>query len=87
MTVEGTYDWVATYNGDDNNAPAASPCGSETVIVTRPILTGRAYGLTATATLAGVTLLNVAPTPDTGTSRRRRRPRRRPRAGRPFPGW
>lgn len=66
VTAEGTYDWVATYNGDDNNGSAVSGCGSETVIVTRPILTGRAYGLKATATLAGIPLVNVAPTPDTG---------------------
>ncbi len=66
VSAEGTYDWVATYNGDANNGPATSPCGSETVIVTRPVLTGRAYGLTATATLAGIPLVNVAPTPDTG---------------------
>ena len=29
----GTYNWVAVYNGDANNAPATSPCGSEQVIV------------------------------------------------------
>lgn len=62
----GTYNWVATYNGDANNPPITSPCGSEQVIVTSQILTGRAYGLSATATLGGATLLNVVPTPDTG---------------------
>ncbi len=66
VTGEGTYDWVATYEGDANNASAVSGCGSETVIVTAPIMTGRAFGLTATATLAGIPLVNVAPTPDTG---------------------
>lgn len=30
----GTYQWVATYTGDGANAPASSPCGSETAIVT-----------------------------------------------------
>lgn len=65
--AEGTYDWVAVYSGDVNNAAITSPCGSETVLVTPPaLLTGRAYGLTATATLAGIPLLNVVPTPDTG---------------------
>jgi hypothetical protein len=62
----GTYNWVATYNGDANNGPVTSPCGSEKVVVTAQRLTGRAYGLTATATLLGVPILNLAPTPDTG---------------------
>jgi hypothetical protein len=63
----GTYNWVATYGGDANNAAVTSACGSEQVVVTRShTLTGRAYGLTATATLAGVPLVNVPPTPDTG---------------------
>lgn len=62
----GTYNWVATYSGDANNSPATSPCGSEQVVVTAQTLTGRAYGLTATATLLGVALVNVPPTPDTG---------------------
>jgi hypothetical protein len=31
----GTYNWVAIYGGDVNNNPATSPCGSETVVVTR----------------------------------------------------
>ncbi|MEA2373236.1 MAG: hypothetical protein QOH12_3630 [Solirubrobacteraceae bacterium] len=63
----GTYNWVATYGGDANNAPVTSPCGSEQVIVTPPrTLTGRAYGLSANATLGGIPLVDVAPTPDTG---------------------
>ncbi|HEX4862818.1 MAG TPA: ice-binding family protein [Acidimicrobiales bacterium] len=62
----GTYNWVATYNGDANNAPVTSPCGSEMVVVTSQTLTGRAYGLAATATLNGIPLVNVPPTPDTG---------------------
>jgi Ice-binding-like len=64
--VAGTYNWVATYNGDANNASVTSPCGSEEVDVTSQTLTGRAYGLTATASLLGIPLLNVVPTPDTG---------------------
>jgi Ice-binding-like len=63
----GTYYWVATYNGDANNSPVTSPCGSEKVVVTAQTLTGRAYGLTANATLAGTVLVNVPPTPDTGS--------------------
>jgi hypothetical protein len=62
----GTYNWVAVYNGDANNASVTSPCGSEQVIVTSQVLTGRAFGITATATLLGVPLVNVVPTPDTG---------------------
>ena len=65
-TQAGTYNWVATYNGDANNSPAISPCGSERVLVTDWIMTGRAYGLTATATVLGLPLVNVTPRPDTG---------------------
>ncbi|HEX2054381.1 MAG TPA: Ig-like domain repeat protein [Actinomycetota bacterium] len=34
-TAPGTYQWVAVYSGDANNAPAASPCGdpNEDVVV------------------------------------------------------
>ena len=32
--VAGTYNWVVSYSGDDFNAPAVSPCGSETFNVT-----------------------------------------------------
>jgi Ice-binding-like len=64
----GTYNWVATYGGDANNAPVTSACGSEQVVVTTPpTMTGRAYALTATASLAGIPLVNIAPTPDTGS--------------------
>lgn len=62
----GTYNWVATYSGDANNRPATSPCGSEQVQVTSQILTGRAFGLSATATLLGLPIVDVHPTPDTG---------------------
>ncbi|HEV7755127.1 MAG TPA: ice-binding family protein [Mycobacteriales bacterium] len=62
----GTYNWVATYNGDADNRPVTSPCGSEKVVVSGQNLTGRAYGLKATATLLGVPLVTVPRTPDTG---------------------
>jgi hypothetical protein len=65
-TTAGTYNWVATYSGDALNSPAVSPCGSETVLVTSRIMTGRAYGLAATATALGIPLVNVTPRPDTG---------------------
>ncbi len=65
-TVAGTYNWVATYTGDTFNNPAISHCGSEQVLVSSALMTGRAYGLTATATLLGLPLVNVTPTPDTG---------------------
>jgi hypothetical protein len=66
VSAAGTYDWVATYNGDAANGPSTSACGSEMVSVTAQTLTGRAYGLSANATLLGVSLLAVPPTPDTG---------------------
>ena len=66
VSAAGTYSWVATYSGDANNSPATSPCGSETVLVTAQTLTGRAYGVSASATLLGIPLLTVVPTPDTG---------------------
>jgi hypothetical protein len=65
-TAAGTYNWVATYSGDTNNQSAISHCGSEQVVVTAQILTGRAFGLSADATLLGLPIVNVVPTPDTG---------------------
>ncbi|MCW2877517.1 MAG: hypothetical protein JWQ95_1617 [Sphaerisporangium sp.] len=62
----GTYRWAATYSGDANNNSVTSPCSAEQVTVTPQRLTGRAYGLTADASLAGIQLVNIAPTPDTG---------------------
>jgi hypothetical protein len=62
----GTYNWVATYNGDASNRPVSSPCGSEQVVVTSQTLTGRAFGLSANATLLGNPFISVPPTPDTG---------------------
>ncbi|WP_327049584.1 VWA domain-containing protein [Microbispora sp. NBC_01189] len=62
----GTYRWTATYSGDAANNPVTSPCGDEQVTVTPQRLTGRAYGLTASAALAGIQLVNIARTPDTG---------------------
>lgn len=63
----GVYNWTASYSGDTNNNTASSGCGSETVTVTPQTLTGRAYGLAASATAAGLQLLTVNPTPDTGS--------------------
>jgi hypothetical protein len=34
-TTVGTYNWVATYNGDANNLSAHSACGSESVTLTK----------------------------------------------------
>jgi MBG domain-containing protein len=65
-TQAGTYYWVASYGGDAANNVVTGSCGDERVIVTPQVLTGRAYGLTATASLGTKTLLNVKPTPDTG---------------------
>ncbi|WP_433501493.1 choice-of-anchor P family protein [Sphaerimonospora sp. CA-214678] len=62
----GTYRWTAVYSGDDHNDSVTSPCSAEQVTVTPQRLTGRAYGLTANASLAGIQLVNIAPTPDTG---------------------
>jgi hypothetical protein len=63
----GTYNWVATYNGDGNNTSVSSKCGDEPVLVTPQTLTGRAYALSASANaLLGTSLLNVGPIPDTG---------------------
>ncbi len=67
-TAPGTYSWTFSYSGDANNNPApTTACGSETVIVTPQTLTGRAYGLAASASVAGLQLLTVNPTPDTGS--------------------
>ncbi|MEU8194926.1 vWA domain-containing protein [Microbispora amethystogenes] len=62
----GTYRWTATYSGNADNNSVTSPCSDEQVTVTPQRLTGRAYGLTANAALAGIQLVNIAPVPDTG---------------------
>ena len=62
----GTYNWVAAYSGDLNNLPVSSACGSEPVAITAQALRGRAYGVSANASLLGLTLINQPPTPDTG---------------------
>jgi len=33
---EGTYRWIATYNGDSNNEPVSSGCQDEQVVITKP---------------------------------------------------
>ena len=40
-TLPGSYQWVAVYSGDVNNAPATSPCGApnETSVVNQPVAT------------------------------------------------
>ena len=67
VTTPGTYEWVASYTGDANNDSAVSGCGSEAVKVTPQTLTGRAYGLSATASALGIQALKITPTPDTGS--------------------
>jgi hypothetical protein len=67
VTTPGVYNWVANYSGDANNNSATGNCGDETVKVTPQILTGRAYGLSASASTLGLQLLNINPTPDTGS--------------------
>ncbi len=65
-SLPGTYHWVATYGGDLDNLQASSACGDESVVITPKTLGGRAYGLSANATLLGLPLVDVSPTPDTG---------------------
>ncbi len=36
-TVAGTYNWVATYNGDANNNAVSSHCGDEAVVISKPL--------------------------------------------------
>ena len=33
VTRAGTYYWIASYSGDTNNNPVATPCGAEPVTV------------------------------------------------------
>ena len=47
-TAVGTYRWVATYNGDTNNAPVGSGCADEPVIITQATPT-----ITTTASAGG----------------------------------
>lgn len=67
VTTPGTYNWVASYSGDANNNSASGSCGDETVKVTPQTLTGRAYALSASASALGLQVLNINPTPDTGS--------------------
>jgi hypothetical protein len=62
----GTYRWIATYNGDTNNAVSVSGCDEEVFTVVGQTLTGRAYGLSVASSLGSLPLVNVAPLPDTG---------------------
>jgi hypothetical protein len=39
-TTTGTYEWVATYNGDDGNLTAVSSCGSEPVTIVAAAVLG-----------------------------------------------
>jgi hypothetical protein len=56
-TVAGTYNWIATYNGDANNNPVAAPCGTASQAVT----VGKAYNATAvTPTLVGTAIHGTA---------------------------
>jgi len=34
-TQVGTYNWMATYNGDSNNNPVSSNCGDEAVVISK----------------------------------------------------
>ena len=36
-TAVGTYNWIATYNGDSNNNSVTSACGAEQVVITKPL--------------------------------------------------
>ena len=48
MTIAaGTYQWVATYNGDTNNTPVSSVCGAE------PVTVGKAAPTVSTTPSAG----------------------------------
>jgi hypothetical protein len=58
----GTYNWIATYNGDANNVSVSSKCGDEPVTITTP--TGGVQGTTAHT--GGVQGISDVPTPTTG---------------------
>jgi len=52
ITAAGTYQWVAKYSGDANNASVSSKCGDEPV--------------TATSVAGGVKAITTPSTGDTG---------------------
>ena len=57
-TAVGTYQWVATYNGDDNNTAVSSACGDE------PVVIGQATTSIATQiNMAGTTTAITSPIP------------------------
>jgi subtilase family serine protease len=62
MTVTGTYQWVASYSGDDNNNMASSTEGDEPVVVgpASPTITTAANPTTVNLNDAAVTLNDTA---------------------------
>ena len=62
-TVVGTYQWVASYNGDANNAPVASTLGSEPVTVT-----GASPTISTTQSITNITLYDASIAPLTDTA-------------------
>lgn len=61
----GTYNWIATYDGDLLNQPVATNCGDDPFEVLPQTKTGRAYGLKADGN-AVIGAIHVPATPDTG---------------------
>lgn len=61
----GTYNWIATYDGDLLNEPISTACGDDPFEVLPQTKTGRAFGLKADGT-ALIGAIHVAATPDTG---------------------
>jgi hypothetical protein len=60
VTQAGTYHWIASYAGDDNNEPAASTCNDAAVLITA--------GPVAVITLAPASATVLAGTPQTYTA-------------------
>jgi hypothetical protein len=52
-TAAGTYNWIATYNGDANNNPVTAPCGT----ASQAVIVNKAWAAaTLTPTLTGTTI-------------------------------
>lgn len=67
VTTAGRYNWEVGYSGDSDNAGyGPTACGADGYTVPQATLLGRAYGLSATVSALGATLVDVPPRPDTG---------------------
>ncbi len=61
-SMNGTWNWTASYSGDANNVAASSTCGQEMVTVTAPVPQGSCEGSGSISTLvSGTNVVSYVP--------------------------